>query len=37
MSRIAIKRFFAIGVLAPDLPAFVHVDTATNTSLLILD
>ena len=29
------KCFF--GVHAPDLPACVHVDTDTNTSLLILD
>ena len=35
MSRVARKRFF--GVHAPDLPACVHVDTETNTSLLILD
>ena len=35
ISRIARKCFF--GVLVPDLPACVYVDTETNTSLLILD
>ena len=35
MSRVAKKCFF--GVHAPDSPACVHVDTKTNTSLLILD
>ena len=35
MSRVARKRFF--GVHAPDSSACVHVDTETNTSLLILD
>ena len=35
MSRVARKRFF--GVHVPDSPACVHVDTETNTSLLILD
>ena len=34
MSRVTIKRFF--GVHAPDSPACTHVDTETNTSLLIL-
>ena len=35
MSHVARKYFF--GVHAPDSPACVHVDTKTNTSLLILD
>ena len=35
MSRVARKRFF--GDPAPDPLACVHVDTETNTSLLILD
>ena len=35
MSRVARKRF--IGFHAPDSPAYIHVDTETNTSLLILD
>ena len=35
MSRVARKCFF--GVNAPDSRACVHVDTETNTSLLILD
>ena len=35
MSCVVRKCFF--GVHAPDLPACVHVDTDTNTSLLILD
>ena len=35
MSHVARKYFF--GVHAPDSPACVHVDTETNTSLLILD
>ena len=33
MSRVARKRYF--GVHAPDSPACVHIDTETNTSLLI--
>ena len=35
MSRVARIRF--LGVHAPDLPACVHVDTVTNTCLLILN
>ena len=35
MSRVARKR--ALEVHALDLPACIHVDTETNTSLLILD
>ena len=35
MSRVARKWFF--GVQNPDSPACVHVDTETNTNLLILD
>ena len=35
MSRVARKLFF--GVHAPDSSVCVHVDTETNTGLLILD
>ena len=35
MSRVANKRFYRDH--APDSPACVHLDTETNTSLLILE